>query len=903
MSFFRRSRQQETGTDGDGEGFETENAPFSGRSAYRSTEDPDFEPGSIGGAGRERIRITRACDPCHRKKLKCDGNFPCDRCHQGNRECTNDRLEAKRGPKKSGNVKRSITTPRTSQSSILAGAFGAFKGEVNAARGTVFGALKEGFRDAFHGTQGFRGGEGAGDSSAASSTSLSPVHPLSANLSSSSVGESSTADEFDDYEFQPMDDIPEYATGFLGEYWQAQEVALFNGAEDANGSSTGTANLPLVVLSDYDAAGMQFGNIDINAPPPYLEYTEAFLPPMDNEMDDVPSTALAESSINGPESSRTLNDAPVPELPNWQNPAMQIRLITLYALNVHPILSLLHLPTLNLHALPPHLFLSMLCIATRFLPLSMSSESMGDQLLDLASDLLAPALFKGTDPPDLSHVQAVLHLILYTATSESTARRNMATRLVSVAVSVARTLKLNTPSPSSSGQRSEQSASVASWIRQQSCLRAWWALVQMERLVAIVEDTPFQITDDEAEAPGYPVSDQIWDGVAAKPEGVEEQPMASESNRVLNLYQQLFKLTKSKQSNDSSMLAQHAWSNPGQTLQMLSPATSNLLSISLLQWYYDDRKFASTNAPVTVLNKTAIYNLCHLVVNTPRRSKMDELVANAISVLNDDASSGSPLPIASARSAPSTGSASSVSSGSTDRDVTSWLSTPKFQVAVQHANNIVSAVEQYIAQNPNLLELINDLNTHLENGPNPAPSPLAAFAIYYAALVQLAVLRYAGVFMSQGQNSSSASSATSTSLPMPESSVLAIFDTVRQINVLCLGLKVMGFWWRDSKTRCTWVEIELGWWLQLNKQQLIDQPSEMMASEPQPVADMRLTTDSDGMLHTQPQMAPAELSGKKQLAELTLDTLMLSELTDFGDELSSKQDSSPVLPQPSALLM
>jgi Fungal Zn(2)-Cys(6) binuclear cluster domain len=49
-----------------------------------SGDDEDVEPGAPGskpGAPmQKRRRVTRACDECRRKKIKCDGKQPCTHC-------------------------------------------------------------------------------------------------------------------------------------------------------------------------------------------------------------------------------------------------------------------------------------------------------------------------------------------------------------------------------------------------------------------------------------------------------------------------------------------------------------------------------------------------------------------------------------------------------------------------------------------------------------------------------------------------------------------------------------------------------------------------------------------------------------------------------------------------------
>ena len=63
-------------------------ATFSGEEPTSPSEDDHDTPAPSGdgGAGKpvgpvqKRRRVTRACDECRRKKIKCDGKQPCTHC-------------------------------------------------------------------------------------------------------------------------------------------------------------------------------------------------------------------------------------------------------------------------------------------------------------------------------------------------------------------------------------------------------------------------------------------------------------------------------------------------------------------------------------------------------------------------------------------------------------------------------------------------------------------------------------------------------------------------------------------------------------------------------------------------------------------------------------------------------
>ncbi|KAI8875547.1 hypothetical protein K501DRAFT_233519 [Backusella circina FSU 941] len=48
----------------------------------------------------KRNKISRACDECRKRKVKCDGVQPCSRCRKSNAECVFAKLPPKRGPPK-----------------------------------------------------------------------------------------------------------------------------------------------------------------------------------------------------------------------------------------------------------------------------------------------------------------------------------------------------------------------------------------------------------------------------------------------------------------------------------------------------------------------------------------------------------------------------------------------------------------------------------------------------------------------------------------------------------------------------------------------------------------------------------------------------------------------------------
>ncbi|KAK9450788.1 fungal-specific transcription factor domain-containing protein [Limtongia smithiae] len=58
--------------------------------------DDDDAPGSSNTPIQKRRRVTRACDECRRKKIKCDGKQPCTHCTVYSYECTYDQPSNRR---------------------------------------------------------------------------------------------------------------------------------------------------------------------------------------------------------------------------------------------------------------------------------------------------------------------------------------------------------------------------------------------------------------------------------------------------------------------------------------------------------------------------------------------------------------------------------------------------------------------------------------------------------------------------------------------------------------------------------------------------------------------------------------------------------------------------------------
>ncbi|KXH40974.1 fungal specific transcription factor [Colletotrichum nymphaeae SA-01] len=72
--------------------------PPSPSGSAHSGSDMDEKPGEAGSNApvQKRRRVTRACDECRRKKIKCDGKQPCTHCSVYSYECTYDKPSNRR---------------------------------------------------------------------------------------------------------------------------------------------------------------------------------------------------------------------------------------------------------------------------------------------------------------------------------------------------------------------------------------------------------------------------------------------------------------------------------------------------------------------------------------------------------------------------------------------------------------------------------------------------------------------------------------------------------------------------------------------------------------------------------------------------------------------------------------
>ncbi|KAI8575390.1 hypothetical protein K450DRAFT_262017 [Umbelopsis ramanniana AG] len=67
--------------------------------AKESVSSPGVDSSKASTSGK-RAKTTRACDECRKRKVKCDGAYPCQRCNKNETPCVFAKLPPKRGPPK-----------------------------------------------------------------------------------------------------------------------------------------------------------------------------------------------------------------------------------------------------------------------------------------------------------------------------------------------------------------------------------------------------------------------------------------------------------------------------------------------------------------------------------------------------------------------------------------------------------------------------------------------------------------------------------------------------------------------------------------------------------------------------------------------------------------------------------
>ena len=91
-----------------------------GQASHSSVDQMGGQYGTADGpmASRKRSKVSRACDECRRKKIKCDasgepGDEQCSSCKRVGTTCQFSRVPMKRGPSKGYDQQTTLFTPQT----------------------------------------------------------------------------------------------------------------------------------------------------------------------------------------------------------------------------------------------------------------------------------------------------------------------------------------------------------------------------------------------------------------------------------------------------------------------------------------------------------------------------------------------------------------------------------------------------------------------------------------------------------------------------------------------------------------------------------------------------------------------------------------------------------------------
>ncbi|KAI8340442.1 fungal-specific transcription factor domain-containing protein [Chlamydoabsidia padenii] len=75
---------------------ENDNPTLSKDPTITSSSSPNNNQEKTGSSSGKRVKSTHACDLCKKKKVKCDGQYPCARCQKSNLSCTFNQHKLKR---------------------------------------------------------------------------------------------------------------------------------------------------------------------------------------------------------------------------------------------------------------------------------------------------------------------------------------------------------------------------------------------------------------------------------------------------------------------------------------------------------------------------------------------------------------------------------------------------------------------------------------------------------------------------------------------------------------------------------------------------------------------------------------------------------------------------------------
>ncbi|KAI9025563.1 fungal-specific transcription factor domain-containing protein [Hyaloraphidium curvatum] len=468
--------------------------------------DVDAEPalGVVGGAvgkgkaqGKRRVRVTKACDLCSKKKIKCDGLLPaCTRCFVNNLSCAYSRNTKKRGPAPGSIVSLHKRLKRLEY--LLEKATGG-KGE------EFFDEMDEG---------------------------------------GNKEDEDSESEQWDEESLEgvevkqepDLEPVPAPAEARRPSKPKAVPGAHANGVPAPQPARTASgSNLPRPAadkgpespvsqgspVGGDDHSGDYGSFIDYVSGGPTVLIMDAGSPSsVESRHGGSPAGPVVLRSASGTETSvvHVSSGALVAASPNGAVVAFDDlaplppqdvldSLIEAYFKYLAPSTSFIHRGTFlrNLRAQPPMLLYSMYAIAAPF------SDRVGPNrfkfaisMFERAKRLLYPALEK---PPALVTIQTLLHLVLHGVTSWT--QGSIAYQFTGIAIMMARQMKLNVD-PDSDKFSKEATKRNMRWVEKETRRRVWWALYNLDRITAVAADRACIIADNEC-LTSLPCNPLLWD--------------------------------------------------------------------------------------------------------------------------------------------------------------------------------------------------------------------------------------------------------------------------------------------------------------------------------------------------------------------------------------------------------
>lgn len=418
--------------------------------------DAAFASEPVGKTGRRRVRVTKACDACSKKKIKCDGLQPaCTRCFVNNIACAYSRDTKKRGPAPGSIVSLHKRLKRLEY--LLEKATGG-KGE------EFFDELEDGAPD----DEDHESGHSDDDALEAVNIKQEPeAEPRRIKPATGTV--------------MPKPGKVQGPGASAAKLPVEQELP-----RDAQSPVSPQESPGADLVADFVSGGPTVLILDAASP----AQAEPLFAGSSGQVVKQMMAPIRARSVGGQlAGSPPHGVVPLPRSPSGslfddlpRLPPQEIldSLVADYFAHLGPATSFIHRQTFmrNLRAQPPLLLYSIYAVAAPY------SEKIGANRFEFAASmferakrLLYPALEL---PPSLVTIQALLHLVLYGVTSW--AHGAIAYQFTGIAIMMARQMLLNLD-PDSDRFSKEATRRNMRWVEKETRRRVWWALYNLDRWV------------------------------------------------------------------------------------------------------------------------------------------------------------------------------------------------------------------------------------------------------------------------------------------------------------------------------------------------------------------------------------------------------------------------------------